>query len=362
MRIQKIHQREFFRSLFRNAEASSLVEMRYTLSQGFGEGRIQRIWGEAGDTDGWLEKASADLEVVPHNFHFTPALRKTRSGKKDAVECIPALWTDIDNIVEEDARRLLSDSFALGMAPNLAASSGWGFYFFWILDSPSTDTVAAESANRTIASLFLGDTNAVNVSHTLRLPGSLNCKTPIPKRVVPYAVHDGTYDEKNFFGMLEESKKALVGSTKPRFYKNDGNGSEQSSSYSGTNGNFESCAAPDWNTIVEETAGCPLIETAVNHADKLGYAAWMSLAGAIFALCGENEGRKAFHDVSSRSSSKYSPESAERAWRETVEKGLRPWRCEKTEEGAHCTVEGCRGLLSTLGKAFRKTAKNQQRE
>lgn len=335
------------------------MEIRYTLSQGFGDSRVNRVWGTVGGLEEWLDEIEPVLRTLPHNVHFTPAVRNARTGHKKAVECVPALWTDIDNKSPEDIARILSGLDDLDISPNLSVSSGWGTYLFWLLEHPEKDIAAAEKMNRTLALLCEGDTGAVNAAHTLRLPGSFNCKTSVPREVAPYLHSEKKYDTKALLRTLEECESLFLeytgsatGSSTPRVQRKD----DGASAVRGDARKFSLLPSPGdegWKMIGEsgEARECPLMRSALLHPDTLSYPGWMSLAGALRLLCGAEAGGDAFYSLSRLSKVKFTPDGTKRTWGAVCDKELKPWSCEKTPEGLSCpNRSSCKGILSVLGK------------
>lgn len=356
---EKISKDSFFSFLYGEVPEKNFIEMRYTLAQGFGESKIFSVWGKTGGLAEWLKGTDEAFRRLPHNIHFTPAPRNEPSGKKTAVSLIPALWTDIDNMSGEAEENLYGELESLDLTPNLAVSSGWGTYLFWVLEKPSLDLMRSEEMNRAAALLTGGDTGAVNISHTLRSPGSFNCKTSVPRPVVPFLLREKRYPEKELYGRIGECAS---------LYQEYLAASESKKTPSvryiedkGARGEFPLLETPVWKDV--GTVRCPLLNTALRSPDMLSYSGWMSLGGALRMVCGETEGEKAFTSLSRLSSIKYSSSGCIRTWKNICEKNMRAWNCAKTGEGAYCPESGsCKGIVSVLYQIMPRKEKTKKGE
>ncbi|HRY71335.1 MAG TPA: hypothetical protein P5304_25275 [Phycisphaerae bacterium] len=106
---------------------------------------------------------------------FAPALRKTQSGKKNAVLGSSVLWADID--FEDDTQeaflsRLEDDELSVWVV-----DSGHGFHLYLLLQDFCTDVKMLEYLNRLLRVRFSGD-KVQDCTRMLRLPGSVNWKNP----------------------------------------------------------------------------------------------------------------------------------------------------------------------------------------
>jgi len=108
-------------------------------------------------------------------FHgIQPRVRER--GKDVDVEVAVALALDFDGGVEEARKKIA----AIPIKPTATVKSGHGIHAYWCLKEPwpfdSTD--AYKRLVQGMAEQFGADTRAVNVSRTLRMPGSYNLKDP----------------------------------------------------------------------------------------------------------------------------------------------------------------------------------------
>jgi len=115
-----------------------------------------------------------------HAF-FGVASRNGLGGTKRHLTALGALWIDLDTPPAGPA--------PIGPTPSVIVSSGRGEHWYWLLSSPlQVNTVAgqatAERLLRGLARRFGGDPGATDVSHLLRVPGTLNPKYDPPVQVV----------------------------------------------------------------------------------------------------------------------------------------------------------------------------------
>lgn len=359
---EKLTKEAFFSLLWGRAQKGLHVEMRYTLSQSFGEGRIFSTWGKTGEEGEWLAELEQAFSTSPHNIHFTPAPRKTRSGSKSAVACVPALWTDIDNKSPEQIDEILANLKDIEIPPSLLVSSGWGTYLFWLLESPAMDTRDGEYGNRIVSLLSEGDMGALNVSHTLRSPGSRNWKTSAPRDVEAFLLLKERYDWEELLGTLRSYGSMLNDYEKEHSPSTGVSGERATGEYKKGAGNFVPWRMPEfWEELLEKepSASCPLVKSAVANPNEVDYEEWLSMGSALcIGFQDDREGEKAFHSLSALSSLKYNPADCSLKWAEIRDKGLKPWGCERLTNGARCSRRGeCRGILSVLGRSMPRKGK-----
>jgi hypothetical protein len=143
-----------------------------------GRGRATRGFFNPTDTralTAWLSRRGRYL----HAF-FGVAFRDGRGGSKRHLTALPALWVDLDTRP--------TGPLPAEPQPSAIVRSGRGEHWYWILssvlrvDTPSGQA-AAESLLKGLAQRFGGDRAATDVSHLLRVPGTLNPKYAPPVRV-----------------------------------------------------------------------------------------------------------------------------------------------------------------------------------
>lgn len=150
------------------------VELRAVLPRG--ERAIRAFFAprEARRMTAWLARRGRYV----HGF-FGVAFRDGRGGTKRHLTALPALWIDLDT---RPAAGVPADP-----PPSAIVASGRGEHWYWILSSAlrvdSADgQAAAERLLRGLAARFGGDPSSTDVSHLLRIPGTLNPKYDPPVR------------------------------------------------------------------------------------------------------------------------------------------------------------------------------------
>ena len=347
-RVSAISYAEFFKILYAVSSSDMYLELRYVLEKDFSGGRIYRLWEKTMDMEKWLRKIEELERQIPHNIHFAIAPRAQKSGGKTAVGEIPALWLDVDNVSLKDAIETYATSLSrLGILPNLWVSSGYGTYLFWLFTKTSREFNQCEEANRTLAWLIEGgDTQSAEYAHSLRAPGSYNCKTSIPKPVRPYVCHTTRYDSSSLLKKISLFKSEIeseISKTRictPTIRKTP-NALRQRK--------YAPLPTPTLKHLM--AVPCPLIHQAVYAPADLSYTGWLSIGGACRTLYTEADGARLFHALSKLDTTRYKEHETERVWRYIEKKEMLPWGCHKVMEGEQCPHKNiCTGLLSVLGK------------
>lgn len=125
------------------------------------------------------------LNKAGYQVFFGPATRRERSGTKDSVLEVSALFIDVDSKDFDDdkdiALRNIQDvSKKTGLKANYVVDSGNGYHLYFVLEkkivinSPD-DITKIESILKGIAELFGGD-NTWDISHVMKLPATYNLK------------------------------------------------------------------------------------------------------------------------------------------------------------------------------------------
>jgi hypothetical protein len=141
------------------------------------------------------------------SFHIFAgvSLRRTRSGKKEDVASVGALWADLDakdfsDDVEEGKRLALARLANLPpeLQPSVIVDSGNGYHVYWLLKSPvviltEEDRQAPERIMAGLANTLNGD-SVHDLGRLLRLPGTFNVKEPAKPR--PCVIVKADYDRK----------------------------------------------------------------------------------------------------------------------------------------------------------------------
>ena len=120
-------------------------------------------------------------EVIKENdCLFGVATRSGGAGKKNNAFRIFALWADIDDDSEEYMQVLKK----LPIKPSIEVYSGHGRHLYWLLKEPINvkEVTAAriEGVLKGIAETVNGDTKVSDISHMMRLPGTINHKKAEP--------------------------------------------------------------------------------------------------------------------------------------------------------------------------------------
>jgi hypothetical protein len=184
---------EFFMALYDTAlDADAAVELRALKNGG---GFAARVFTQ--DQDEVRAFMRMQNAATPLGLYFGVALRKTgtKTGKKEDIHAVTALWADVDVVkLGWDMKLTLGALKQHELRPSVIVNSGYGYHLYWLLEKPlilSTDPLArrneielVENDMRALATVFSGD-NTVDVTRVLRMPGSWNTKDLAkPKEVV----------------------------------------------------------------------------------------------------------------------------------------------------------------------------------
>ncbi len=153
-------------------------------------------------------------ELKTHDdLYFGIAPRKNNdSGKKENCSSISSLWVDIDCGQDGHKKSPLFDSKEdalnhikrLTIKPSLIVDSGNGLHLYFFLNQKlglNKETIPlVEKINKILGFMFGGD-SVHNVDRIMRIPGTQNHKTDIPKecKVLEYN-SDLTYEPSNLMG------------------------------------------------------------------------------------------------------------------------------------------------------------------
>jgi len=154
--------------------------------------------------------------------------RSDRSGKKDNLRAVRALWLDRDGLLDAGAREAHEVAIERFLRPpSFRVWSGGGEHDYWLLEEP-LDLSDAEMVRRLeyvlkgIASMLDGDRATTDASRVLRVPGTLNLpdakkraagRVPASASIIQDAGHLYTFDD---FAELEERGRALAGNSADR--------------------------------------------------------------------------------------------------------------------------------------------------
>jgi len=106
---------------------------------------------------------------------FSPALRKTRSGKKDAFLGTWCLWNDQN--LKSCGQQECIDALCNDKLSFTVVNSGNCAHGYLLLDEMCQDIETVERANRLLKKCYGGD-NIQDAGRLLRLPGTMNYKNP----------------------------------------------------------------------------------------------------------------------------------------------------------------------------------------
>jgi archaellum biogenesis ATPase FlaH len=133
------------------------------------------------------------------DVYFGVSTRFGRGGKKKDCYRLNTLWVDFDGLKLEDCQDLSPQ-------PNILVDSGGGVHAYWLLTSSvvvrDTERVRSiEAITRGLAERFDGDTQAIDISRILRVPGYLNHKYDSLPEVKAYLIKPDPYSV-DFFKRL----------------------------------------------------------------------------------------------------------------------------------------------------------------
>jgi hypothetical protein len=140
-------------------------------------GKVNQHYFEPDELATIEEVAQACSDAV--DVYFGVAMRTRRSGGKDAVGGVQALWADIDT----PEATLELTMFELPPSIVVASGSPGGYHAYWLLDKP-LGVSEAEELLRLLAHRLGSDLAVTDASRVLRVPDTLNHKSSPPSPVV----------------------------------------------------------------------------------------------------------------------------------------------------------------------------------
>jgi len=171
----------------------------------------------------------------------------------------------------------------------------------------------AKAKNEALALYLQGDEGAAHPSHTLRFPGSYNCKY-IPKKLVTVQVFEKRYDISKF-DFLKTPKITKVEAPK-------------------------TIKAVGFDKIKRAAHLCPVIDTAINAPESLSFPAWLSIA------CLTDE--ESFVKISALDKERFSEKESLQMYRYLKNNKYRPYGCNKIPEAKKCPRLGKCGLRKVI--------------
>ncbi len=123
-----------------------------------------------------------DMNTDKHNIYFGVCGRKSKSGKAEAVNLVPALWVDIDNVSDSQYRDLISRIYDKDEMPipSYIIWSGHGVHIYWLLKKPFKIDSSEDAKH--IRGYLYGLTDLLHADHchdlsrVMRLPETINWK------------------------------------------------------------------------------------------------------------------------------------------------------------------------------------------
>lgn len=296
--MNKVH--EFFRLIYSCADPEWFLEIRRLepLPVTWHIDRVKNL-------ESWVnEGLKMALSAQSLHFRVVPA----RTENRNDLAMATTLWADVERYVSEEEWEALRD---LGIPPGAVVHSGRGMHIYWPLKSP-TDIETAREKNEALAKLLCGDEGAGHPSHTLRFPGSYNCKY-VPKRYVDVEIF-GHMSDISDFEFLPKTKK------------------KKATEHIRITAGFEQ--------LEKKASLCPVLDTAFNSPENLSFYAWISLA------CLTDE--ETFVKISSLDAGRFNEEEARYRHEYSRRRNYRPYGCDKIPEARSCPRLGKCGLRKVI--------------
>jgi len=292
---------DFFELIYSCADPAWFIEIRKLEPL-----PVTSFWDRIKNLSEWTTKG-LEIAKTADSLHFRVVPSKSRDRKDLAMAT--TLWADVERVLSEEEREALED---LGITPSAVVHSGRGIHMYWALESP-VDPETAGRINEALARLLGGDEGAGHPSHTLRFPGSFNCKY-IPKKPVTVEIVSGKKYNLSDFSFLRTEKKKKNESSK--------------------------LTPVSLERLKAASKRCPVIATAFEKPEILSFYAWCSLA------CVTDE--ESFVALSSLDESRFDEGQALYRHRYLRERNYRPYGCEKLAEAAGCPRLGRCGLRKVI--------------
>ena len=185
---------DFFLSLYRQCEIGN-INFRF-----IEQGRIKSEFVPVGSLLDSPNKVTLLLNNhKAANSYFGVALRNGTNGTKEGITQIPALWVDLDGSPLE---KVIQGPWP----PSVVVETRPGrFHVYWKLKDPvgRPEIPQVEDLLRRLVAYFGGDPAATDASRILRVPGTLNYKTPPPFPVSIHTFSDREFDLPDFEDLPE---------------------------------------------------------------------------------------------------------------------------------------------------------------
>lgn len=292
---------EFFKLIYSCAKPGWFLEIRHLepkpVSWHIDNVKNLKNWVSHG-----LEMAQSSSSL---HFRIVPSFSENRKDLAMAT----TLWADVERTITEEEIEALQD---LGIPPSAIVHSGRGVHMYWALKEP-VDLEIAKTKNAALALYLQGDEGAAHPSHTLRFPGSYNCKY-IPKKLVTVQVFGKRHDISKFdFLKVPKTKKTEA----PKTTETVG-----------------------FNKIKQAAHRCPILDVAINAPESLSFPAWLSIA------CLTDE--ESFVKISALDRERFDEKEASQMHKYLKDHKYRPYGCNKIPEAKNCPKLGKCGLRKVI--------------
>lgn len=349
-----------------------------------GDGPITQIWKNM-TPEGisqWQNKVREFVTVLPHNMNYTPAPRTAPDAKKKYTAGITCLWADIDNMPYKHWEKTGLSIFSSSIMPNIVVDSGWGVHLYWLLDQfKPFDSITqtriqqiadVERLNGILAWLSSADAQCADVSHLMRLPGSVNCKSDPYKPTSIWYLKSERYDYNKFSTKLleganyvlsqktncdsrleEESNIAMLRSVMSSDKTMVGG-----SAYYKDNKQISTNTKALYKEMIKEAEICPYLDCVINDPMRLSYKGWFTLACAINKKITYEEGYSLFRELSLPGNTSGDPEGEIQTMYKNVNAlNYMPSNSINLNECLGCKIMGtrCKNLLTRLTSAMKRT-------
>ena len=292
---------KFFKLIYSCADPEWFLEIRHLEPKPV-SWHIDRVK----NLDTWVKHG---LEMAQGSFSLHFRIVPSFSENRKDLAMATTLWADVERTMTEEEKEALQD---LGIPPSAIVHSGRGIHMYWALKEP-IDLDIVKAKNEALALYLQGDEGAAHPSHTLRFPGSYNCKY-IPKKLVTVQVFEKRYDISKF-DFLKTPKATKVET--PKIIK-----------------------AVGFDRIKRAAHLCPVLDTAINAPESLSFPAWLSIA------CLTDE--ESFIKISALDKERFSEKESLQMYRYLKNNKYRPYGCNKIPEAKNCPKLGKCGLRKVI--------------
>ena len=316
-----------------------------------------------GDLDSIISGIKKDISLSPTlEVYVAPVVYESKTAKKENIKYAVALVADFDEYggkllkemspdeAEACREKMVETLMSHKWKPSLIVSSGNGLQVYWMLKEPllvENKVPMIEKVQKMFANqydCFKGDLAAAVLGHTLRLPGTNNCKDSdnIKECKVIWEDESVSYEFEALVGELNVSELEFVATT------TTSEGMYQT--YKSLNVGYDN---------FRKAAGqCEFFRYMSTNPEHQSYSLWTH-GGLNLGVFGE-DGRIAFHNISKKHPT-YHFEESERHFSSLEEKvkdsGYKSTSCATIREAGFTCPKSCQQkspagmILSTLMKA-----------